>query len=350
MKCTIETLEQRLALSVSIDVVDSTLRIIGDDGPQGVLVFEHITSEGLQMTVRVDVDGNGSAADPVDIQQTFTGITALDVRLGGGDDGFAYTISDSLVTQTRTVFVDLGKGDDSFYTLNGPATSLDSGTQMTYEVLGRQGNDYASITLYNVLGGSSFDFDTDLASGADQFVAIFGEIGNGTVSLNGDLGQGEDRFRTFLDPEHFSLSETSSQLKLRIDAGQGDDDMSMEGTFDPAVLVRGLIDVKLLGQQGDDVSDVIFDNVTLNGGTLRVRALGAQGRDTSSVAVLLSPFSTGGVLDIVLSGGQGKDILTLSIDDQADNSTGSALLNGGKGRDECTVFGNGNVIKEDCEF
>ena len=111
----LEMLETRLALSVSVTTGDGTLRIIGDDAGQNLVIVDQHRGPNVDAVVWLDADGDGTFTEAGDMNGVSVGdITSFDIRLAGGNDGVQFRLGDQYAAAGKSLSVRLGRGNDAF--------------------------------------------------------------------------------------------------------------------------------------------------------------------------------------------------------------------------------------------
>lgn len=382
--CAAEALEKRLTLSVSLDVADGVVSIIGDNAAQGVAILDQRVDTSTNARIAIDANGDGDYTDPGDVNfQDVGAIHTFNLQLKGGNDKVQFTIDGTYNNGVaKRLRIDTAQGDDEIRITGGFGNArLLDGSSLAVDVSAGAGNDQVSLVAPGLSEGSSLQArldtgagnDTGLVSftnmdsilgqsnaqvtlntgaGRDQVSANFGgDITQGSaVSVRTTLGSGNDTFQSNYDLESADIMGAASRLALNVQGQAGDDVLSLRAldfNMDMFAFNQGRFSVVFEGDAGNDRTDVLLGMTRLDGGTFRISTLGGPGDDSARVEVKTSAASQGGTVDITQRGDAGNDVLALTINDQAGNSTygprGFALVDGGAGFDSATVSGNGVV-------
>jgi hypothetical protein len=179
---------------------------------------------------------------------TFSGVTKVKARMGGGDDVVNHILQ---ATQTSAITYDinLGSGDDTF---TSTVENKSIGADLYFQLNGDSGNDefYADVTG-DVLGAGTYSFyargdvgqdffqvfatDLDVLSGGRVFIGAFGEWGRDTIDIlfegevdsgftvKGDGGEYDDTIDVDVT---LDFGSTGAMYGSYVDGGSGGDDMT----------------------------------------------------------------------------------------------------------------------------
>ena len=181
----LEAFDDRIVPSVSQPILlpDGTLQIRGDDTENVILISDTGKSPA---SVTVQGDGQTWFIDGV--------VTRIQVFTFGGNDRVVYSLSSDLASN-RTVFVDLGLGNDSFTAnLSDPIPlnqTLGDGTDLVIQALGGGGKDTLTLNAVDVNVGINTHLTVDFQGGRGHDGVTFNyspaSVGDGAmVFLNAD--------------------------------------------------------------------------------------------------------------------------------------------------------------------
>lgn len=315
-----ESLEPRLAFSVTMAVEGATLFIDGDGAAQDVRITDTKTPADDATHVLVDADGNGSFADPGDVDTALTGIQSFVVRLRGGDDKLSFNI-DLYSGAQKSLTADLGNGNNQFGFGFGLSQSL-SNSHVTVDVRSGSGNDFASIGLNDIRNGSTLAINLDLGAGDDTLRSdFFGDVASGSaLSLAASLGAGRDTYSGQLDYESFDVMGAGSKASVDVNGDAGADNLSIwAGNPETGYTtqIQGLLTATLAGGAGNDTITVTLPPLLMQGGTIAIDEVGGAGRDQLGILLQAHANSTGGTFQVALQGGAGEDLLTANVTDNS---------------------------------
>lgn len=370
----VQFLEQRLTLSATAAVVDGVLNILGDDGPQHVVVIQQNLGEANEAVVRLDADGNGSLEDAGDLNYaSFGEVSGFNIRLLGGDDQLEFVLPDFIRNSTLAVYANLGNGNDHFSFIQPQGSFIEDdsrvsvivntadgddqaqfsvggirgGSQLGYRFYGGSGDDVSNLLINHVRDNASVGAALVMSSGDDTVLSTFGgDVAGSQVQLTAGLGGGHDHFEAFGDLESLDIYGADSALRIKASGGSGNDQLSFrhgEYAGGSGVIQQGLLDIVLRGDGGQD--NLLVDTGTFNvaGGTMRIRADGGTNNDHIDVQANAFASSSGGTFDIKLFGSAGTDVLALRVYDSSESSSfarGNARIDGGPGQDRAATDGN----------
>lgn len=346
-ECVAEMLEGRRMLSVNVTQTGDVLEIAGDGAANVVRVFDSHTSMVRRMVVHVDANGNGSFTDPGDLNGAiYENVQRLVARLGLGSDTLEITTADPLDGASRSYEATLGSGNDVFRFTNPVGNDLrNSSVDLTVNSGG--GADQVSLSL-NRFVNTRFAASL-LTSYGDDSVSIYGgnDVADSDVSVNAQLGDGNDSLLTRLDWDGFDLIGALSRWSVSALGGAGNDALRTEGFFgNNGADVYGTLAFNYQGESGWDQIDFGLDRFTLRGGTLSVRGNGGINGDVLSLSADIGTVG-GGLVDVALRGNNGMDQLSVNATAQAGLSyaaAGGAILDGGTGFDTAVVQGTLPVV------
>lgn len=210
----LEPLEPRLLMAGDVKAVmmGSVLRITGDSQPNAIEV-RGTNDQGVQLWGGANTTLNTTAS-----YLAFSGVTAIDVRLGNGNDtlsigGFA---TQYLVLSSLTI--DLGRGSGGFQSVQGGNLSITGNLAINasqassdlYVDLGGNWNHVGGLTL--IRGGTGND---KIGLAAGHFSLLSATLGDGADKLHLGVNSSDGRYDHFV-----SLSVTA-------DLGRGKDTMTL---------------------------------------------------------------------------------------------------------------------------
>src|SRR5882724_5078734 len=215
LRLNVEALEPRCLLSCEMFARDGTLFVIGDEAANDIAIVG--SDRGLQASC----DG---------MTDTFTGITAVEVQAGDGDD---------------RIIIDHGNG-----LLGGIA----------FHVFGQRGND----GFFTVMKGTS-DSGTTEPLPFDEFGGGVGSdflqiIGSPPLAVQFDIAPGTEINSCQIDAFDFGVSDVGTKIPvaryLSVDVetvttkgGDGGDVFNVTGSLPTAL--------NLFGEAGDDITNII---------------------------------------------------------------------------------------------
>ena len=175
----LEALDDRSLPSVSVTQTESTVVVdVNDDAANKVQILDNGL---LDNGIIIVVDG---------VSYTTTGlVTAITVNTYGGDDQVDYILGGPAFA-SRNIYVDLGRGDDSFNAYMS-GWDLQSGAQISISAYGRGGAD--TFALYAEYLGTQansqllVDFEGGAGKDRISFDYIPGDVQDGTVTLQANL-------------------------------------------------------------------------------------------------------------------------------------------------------------------
>lgn len=299
---TLESLEERLPLAVSIAVKGDSMVILGDNAANMVDISD---------------DGTGGISAKItgmrgSVTRNATGIKYITVNVYDGADIVNYKLTNTLTTDRVLEFL-LGRGDDR--------ATLDAST----------GVDEAALCI----AIEGFD-------GVDNVGLTLGTLDDASVGGAFDLGRGNDtaRIKFAGDLEGYSYA------CFNVDGADGNENISVDAT-NVNIAEQAGMSLYLEGENGLDTINVAYSGV-LKGG-IHMVAEGGQGNDTIAANFTIRATSFGKLLATV-DGGRGDDNLTLNV---FDNSGGGgqttlqklkAVIVRGGGKDTITKTPNVQVV------
>jgi hypothetical protein len=321
-RSSIESLEQRIVPSVTMTRLDldsdgsaDDLKIVG--GNEGTKI--KITDEGVgpgSMLLDLDINGDGDFADVGDLQGVVLFVvddtSVIDLQLGGGNDQVEYSLSQDLVTSSRKLSVDLGKGNDAFKFF-GEGHLIGNGSVLDIHLLAGAGNDSLQASMPSVIQ-STLSIDADLGAGNDVLL-LRGHPsttidGTSVVDISIKLGAGTNSAQALMAFDVGVL--TQADMRFEIIGGSGRDEVGILTDVDlgNGTLVSTFNVTAELGG-GNDLLDHSIPRLDVNtGSVLSVRASGASGNDVLEVRYsLFRPTALKGVAQFDLLGGAGNDQL-----------------------------------------
>jgi hypothetical protein len=343
----IESLETRLALSVSANVDGATLYIKGDNGPQNVQIADLQMPGDVATVVSIDTNGDGNFTGPEDINEVLTGIDHFVINLKGGDDTLGFHI-DVYQSAHKTLVADLGNGNNTFQFGFGLSQFL-SNSSLLVDVRSGNGNDQANIGLNDIKNGSLLDMNLDLGAGDDTLrTNMFGDVANGSLlNIDANLGAGRDTYLGNIDYESFDVFGAGSQAHINVDGGAGNDNLSISAgnpELGFSTQIQGLLSIGLAGGPGDDILQVTLPPLAMQGGTIAIRESGDSGRDQVGLLLAAHANSTGGTFDAALYGGPQDDVLSADVNDDSGTigygPNAAVIVDGGPGHNTITTNGN----------
>jgi hypothetical protein len=182
----LEAFDERILPSVDVRplTADGTLTIVGDDADDVITISDTGKNPA---SIIVEADGQFYFIDGI--------VTRIQVFAGGGEDIVEYHLTSDL-TSNRTVFVDLGLGNDQFSaTLNDPNNlgnqTLAAGTDLVIQALGGGGKDALTLNAVGVNVGAGTHLTVDFQGGRGHDGVKFNyapaSVGDlAVVSLNAD--------------------------------------------------------------------------------------------------------------------------------------------------------------------
>lgn len=340
-----DTLEAREVPAVSIYSMDGgrTLKIVGSKDSDEIRIVQDDTNDTLEIYSAVLPKSELASVSSVGLQ-TFTSSTVkkIVIDLGVGNDAFYYSLAPgSDLNNTKTITLNTGTGDDlvrydtAIISLTPTLPQEDDSqlagifkTPYNYEDSSLQAEVTSQLPIcYGPPATSSINakliVTLDTGTGNDRVDINLGKLSDeSVVRFTTKLGTGDDAFAVT------SANDVGSYAKLMIDtaAGAGNDfvDINLQGY----IANKGLVDLLLDGDAGDDYINVGFFNRV--DGKLNVRQLGGTGDDDLNFNSHVTYDSTG-LVNVVLNGETGNDSVTYSALGFDDASVAQVLINGGNG-------------------
>jgi len=315
-----ESLETRVLPAAVATVSRATLNITGDADASNLSIEQ--LDGGVKVTALNGTTLRIAGTDVPNGTLTFSGVTALNVRLGDGND----SVSVLGALNLKNVTFNLGDGDNTL----DVGAGLSSTGKLT--VTGGTGRDV--VTMNGVAGKAA---TINLGHGNDD-LTLRGTLFSGAVSIN--TSSGAD---VILIDEATAGGAATFTNSLTINTGEDND----------SVTLRNAATKKVTINTGDDDDIIDLDTVTA-GGLLNIQA-GAGADDVSLDAVIQTQTGSNllnvgtGADDVFIAsssfqGNVSIDLGTgivnnLSIDDTRFNGTFVLNANGGVG-----LGGVGDVI------
>lgn len=241
----VETLEQRLCLSVTITTVaingGNELKIVGDAAADTI----NITDQG-----NGQVDVSGAAVGSAD------NVKLIKVDMGDGQDVVNYTLAAAL-TNSETINIKLGSGAGD--TANLDLSAGINGADLRVGVQGTSGDDTIAATIGAV------------SAGAHVGIFFNGRDGSDTLSVNaaGNI-------------------DADSSLRVQLFGAKGED--TINTTFTGQILGR----LSVASDGGRD-SDTLLTEITADAGsTGKLRAFSRGGPGTDTVTLNVTDNSNAG--------------------------------------------------------
>jgi hypothetical protein len=371
--------------------------IRGTAGRQVLTIAYDATGRG---SANLDCNGDGDLDDVGD----HAGFTVYDADIQlKGNDSIAVTVAGAWSSVRRQLSIVLGPGKNSVaFNLGGaPLTNsamivdLIGGPGFDTVMLDAPNLDGAGLTLKGDLGlgndsltvllprmGNEAQFTLDVAMGGGTNAVTIGQggrsLGSGSIQVNVeggpgvdvvdllldgfwlsnakgsfgfDLGVGNDRFGAVLQrnlPGEFSML-SGADVTIGARGGLGNDALrvSSVGSIVPAVGAPLALD--LFGGAGNDT--IAADVRLAASGLVHLGADGGAGADTMTVAVDTSPSAGTATHDLLVTGGDGNDVVTFNQTTAASSVfIGPSILDGSFGPlDTCVVGGANPPHKRNCE-
>jgi hypothetical protein len=358
------------------DGATDDIRITGDGAANKVIISENA---GSTVTVKIDANGDGDVTDGADKNQTFTftgDSLVIEAKLGGGDDAFQYLVVGNYDASARSVFADLGAGNDTFK-YDTQTGDVGNHSRIALDVIGWDGSDTGDVKFdevqnsavsvrtdwganrdtYNLAiglmdGQATVDVATDLGNGTNTHDAAFGGVGKSdrgtldvaivggsktdtvTVHMNDDVGNnnkishanivadlrsGDDAFTVNYLAGEFYV-DNMSQVSISARGGNGNDTLisQVEGTSNSPVKVheQAIFALTLDGGAGNDIIRHTTANPNaweiLDGGIMRVRLDGGAGLDDLTCE-LRNTANSIATYDVAVRGGNGADKVLFNL-------------------------------------
>lgn len=263
-----ETLEERLCLTVAVDVIRGDLVVSGDaDGEvaihaMGDGVYEVTdngelvsTAEGVKRDIRIRLDLKDPTEDnTVSVNLNEENIRGLFAKLGGGDDTFALTGG-----MARRIGVLTAGGDDTI--------TIDSHAHDFRAVMGG-GSDSLTVGENAMIKRRFF---TALGSG-DNDLTVDGAIRRGAVIQGGH------------QTDTVVVSETGTLAHSMIRLGGGENNVEVHGTTRDMRIFSGAPRPKPGEEPGTSAAHVLIGETGRLNGKLLVMTQGHHGSDTLTIA------------------------------------------------------------------
>jgi hypothetical protein len=277
-----------------------------------------LTGDNLANDIRINDNGGAEIDVRVngEFTQSFTGIDTLNINAGNGNSGIFYAVRNNL-TQNRAINVNLGDGNSrfDFRTISGTC------------ILGQE-TDPLRLDV-NVTGGK----------GNDWISGNLGDIFNAQVTVRAYLGNGNNIFNYYV-------------------TGDVTDGAASSSTALGTAIKHTSVSLLAIGGSGNNSLAVNAQNVSVGKGTLFQTDLRANGRH-DLLSTKYSGWMDGklsereyggpgnsrmydsmdiwenssGVVDTVVRGATGNDIITLAAHNQAASTLSSyhTVADGGAG-------------------
>lgn len=238
----LENLEARECPAATITVLGSVMTIRGDNLANNIAI-----SDNGQNAVTATVD----ALAPV----TATGITTIRVNAEAGNDVFAYRLTGAAGTP-RSLFVDLGKGNDSGSLNLGAGFAAG---RFFADVQGNDGIDSLAATLGSVAQGASAVAEVNGGKGTDVINGAF------TGALNGFLDfklDGQDDADTVVGNLTINAGSTGA-LDTSVRGGKGNDQLTLNVIDNTAINGRSRLAFFEADIRGDDGVDTLTNTANV---------------------------------------------------------------------------------------
>lgn len=245
----VEVLEERCLLSCAMEQDGTDLTITGTRRANDISVVIHD-----DQTLSVECDG--AQADD------FGGVESITISSGNGADIVDVVLEDRL-TETLMLEIDLGAGaDDSNLDFGGTIDSVSLDIVLT----GGAGADLVTLAL-GAIGTTQVSIDFDLGAGNDDAYVFFnGDIADSVVTVSIDGGTGADFIDVVSqdnDGDPTGLNVEGSSLSVLLQGSAGNDDLYVDLT--PTDDGAGSVTVEVDGGSGRDKERVLVDDSAFTG-------------------------------------------------------------------------------------
>ena len=348
----LETLESRWCPSAAgIVQTGATLTIQGDGANDAIVVRDN---------------GQGGVTASITLAsgtQTFTGtgISAIDINAGGGNDTIDYALTGAL-RETESLMLCLGKGNnqvgvnDAAGLLNAVlAISVDGAghNKITTQFGAVTGSRLNLSECFGAGGATSHVNFAGLLSSSLVTVQVSSGLGNAHVFAQvGNVSSSNLQFVTHLGKGANSFALTAAGnlqnavVHFNIDAGCGSNTITF-GTVGVNVDTTSRLNLDTCTGTGNDTVNMTYAGVM--DGELDLNLQGGKSNDTMDAVLTLEQGSTGRVWGRE-QGGNGTNMMTFDIYDDSNPGGKStlallnAILNGGTGTDDLSATRNVKVI------
>ncbi len=323
-----ENLEQRMVLSTAA-VVDQVLHIEGDRTDNFIAVG--VNEEG-QITVDFD---------PSDENEPLTfdpeGLTAISIDGDRGNDQIVVDLSPLSVEagQSLSLTIEGGQGVDSAEVALPEV--IDGELSVNIEL--GQGNDEAAVVSLNdsVIGAEGVvTIDVDGGQGSDALsVSLDAAMIEGSLQVTLEGGAGEDSL---------SLSVTNSEIgagasiSASLEAGPADDALAVDlsgSMVDPDATV----DVNLEGGPGANSFDLTLSDALIEG-SVNLNVKGGPHDDAIVLDFSRSELAADALLSLHVDGGPGDDALSIVLNEMLIEGVLETNFQAGVGDDLLTIEAN----------
>lgn len=302
----VEVLEDRRLMATKVSLSGSTLKFVGDNTFNRVVITQSDDPNNPQLIVKVDQDDEIVFDSKV--------VTTIQATLAGGNDEFDYFLDPNFdYVFAKSITVDLGAGRR-----NKADFEMDLVTTQAIQ---------ADLTI-RVTGGV----------GADDCAVNFTKTENANINVRADMGAGDDIFLCRVNGDSSSASGGllgKTNVNILANGGSGRDRLDVELGHDD--FSQGLDNVNWEGVKID--TDATFF-ATLNGDTDNDRFVGMRFRGQ----IL-------GSLIFRADGGAGVDqmLYSAATDDANNPSTGKmdAVINGGDDADVMKMYFRNQRLNDD---
>jgi len=349
-----------------------------------------------------DVLANHVSPDPAGADVTNGSDINLEVEGQEGDDTITTDLSNTTVSEsTFLINMDAAQNNDTVNfiapTLVAEQIGVDPVTVGTDQVkgilqptlvqvqvdLGSGNNTYNQTLATDVVGEAILKINVNGGSGKDVVNDLDVDIQiefNSGVSVNANLGAGDDTYHGEFVFSNFGVPDRSSVLAYNVQAGDGNDNVKFDdfegdtpptGAHGPGTApsaIEGLFDLQSYGGNGNDNLQIDFNEdeglappIGVEGGTFRALLSGDYGNDKVRLDVAIAGESRG-TYDIALLGGGGDDTMGarwFNPNDEIGTSfgeygpRGGILVDGGRNNDKFDTeeigFGASVFIVRACE-
>ncbi len=318
---TLEALEARWCPSSAGISQNGTTLVIQGDGANNIITVSDNGQGGVSASITL---ANGSKS------VSATGITAIKVNGGDGNDTISYSLSNAL-GQSEKLTLNMGKGSSQ---INLDFTAGLQNAQLAVDFDGGDGADQLT-TQFGAITGSRVNLNEGLGDkGATTHVNFGGTLSNSLVTVHVHSDCGNDHVFAQVG------NSSNSNLQFLVNFGKGNNTFDLEETGN---LQNAVVHFDL--DAGAGSNNITFNVQNVNVDTtsrLNLETEGGAGNET----ITLNYFGQmNGELDADEEGAPGNDTMNVTLT-LAQGSTGRvwAQEHGGKGNNNLTfnVYDNSN--------
>jgi hypothetical protein len=221
----VETLEDRCVPAVTPKILGNSLILTGDKGDNTIVLNDTGVNNSLNITGTLDGIAFTSSSF----------VNNIVINTKGGKDKATYNLTGPLITDSRSLDVSLGAGDDQFTAnLNG---DVDRDAFFLSNVRGEAGNDKITYNAVGILAGQGSQLNLNADGGAGHDTIQLNFSSNLTGNLNFLLigGADHDKITAAVNVQAGNGGAIGSSTPALMNGNAGDDQLDYRIHLDNSV-------------------------------------------------------------------------------------------------------------------